>query len=462
MANQVITFGCRLNSYESQAIKQAVADSKENNLTVFNSCAVTAESERQLRQAIRKAAQENPQNKIIVTGCAAQINPEKYAAMPEVTMVLGNEEKIYADNYSFSKNISGNKLKNDQNKIVNNPTAHKDRLFTQEKNLKNQSDHIFINHNMEEKIMVNDIMAVKQIHPHLITGFDDKSRAFVQIQNGCNHRCTFCIIPYGRGNSRSVAFGQIVKQVKELVSKGYKEIVLTGVDITDYGKDLISDLTFAGMIKRLLKLVPELPRLRISSIDVAEVDNDPDFLDLIANEERFMPHLHISLQAGDDIILKRMARRHNRMQVINFCNKVRKLRDNITFGADIIAGFPTETEAMFNNSVNLIHEAGIVFNHIFPYSPRTGTPASKMPQINKEIRKQRARELRKAGEIELYKFLDGMIGTKQKIILENNFTGRCENFTTAIINNDPNLQKGAIYTALIKSRTGDKLIAELI
>jgi len=480
MTNQVITFGCRLNFYESQAIKDALHQSSQNNLIVFNSCAVTCESERQLRQSIRKAARRNPLAKIIVTGCAAQINPQKYANMKEVSLVLGNEEKYKTENYllnnkSIDKRLAANMKKaaenmtnsapnsttNNGNDNDNNSRTHKDKIFLQTKQKEAQSN-AFFDYNIQAKIVVNDIMSVKEINPHLISSFGSRHRAFVQIQNGCNHRCTFCIIPYGRGNSRSVAFGQIVQQVQKLVASGYKEIVLTGVDITDYGKDLISSLTFSQMIKRLLKLVPELPRLRISSIDVAEVDNDHDFFDLIANQARFMPHLHISLQSGDDIILKRMARRHKRQQVTDFCSKVRKLRDNVTFGSDIIAGFPTENAQMFKNTLNLILENGIIFNHIFPYSIRAGTPAAKMPQIPTAIKKQRAKLLRQAGEVELHKFLDSQIGTKQKVILENDNSGRCENFITTKIITNKNLKNGDIFEVLIKSKMADSLIAELI
>ena len=290
-------------------------------------------------------------------------------------------------------------------------------------------------------------MSLEETAPHLISHFEDKSRAFLQIQNGCNHRCTFCIIPYGRGNSRSVPFGDIVTQAKILVKNGYNEIVLTGVDITDYGKDLLSDLTLFSMIKRLLKLVPNLPRLRLSSIDVAEIDED--FYDLMANEPRFMPYLHISLQAGDDLILKRMKRRHKRQDVIDFCQKVRKLRKNVTFGSDIIAGFPTEDDKMFKNSLNLIKEAGLIFNHIFPFSPREGTPAAKMPQIPLNIRKKRAKILREATEIEYQKFIKNMVVTKQKIIIEDKNFGRCENFIKVKLPENHQYKKGEIIELTI-------------
>jgi threonylcarbamoyladenosine tRNA methylthiotransferase MtaB len=419
MTNQVITFGCRLNTFESELIKQAVEASEQKNLIVFNSCAVTSEAERQLRQSIRKAAKNNPDAKIIVTGCAAQINPEKYAKMSEVNLVLGNieksESKSYLPNQKSSKIIKPNI--NQDSEII-----HKDKIFKD--TFKPASS--FFDIKDQEKILVNDIMSISKTAEHLVLDFEGRNRAFVQIQNGCNHRCTFCIIPYGRGNSRSVGFGQIVEQIKKLVDAGYKEIVLTGVDITDYGKDLVGDLTLAKMIKRLLKLVPELPRLRLSSVDVAEIDDN--LFDIIKNEERFMPYFHISLQSGDNIILKRMKRRHTREHVLNFCDKARKLRNDVAFGSDIIAGFPTENDEMFLNSLNLISEAGLVFNHIFPYSIREGTPAAKMPQVNGQIKKQRAKQLREATTKELNKFLTTMIGSNQKILLENGNIGRCENF----------------------------------
>jgi threonylcarbamoyladenosine tRNA methylthiotransferase MtaB len=349
--------------------------------------------------------------------------------MPEVSMVLGNNEKSESSNYLEQKTAKNNKVL--KSNINRNPDiAHKDKLF-----LENSAKNTFFDPNLSEKILVNDIMSISQTASHMVSGFESRSRAFVQIQNGCNHRCTFCIIPYGRGNNRSVAFGQIVQQIQELVDSGYNEVVLTGVDITDYGKDLVGGLTLSKMIKRLLKLVPNLPRLRLSSIDVAEIDSD--LLDIIANEERFMPYFHVSLQSGDDIILKRMKRRHNRKQVLDFCKQVRSLRNNVAFGSDIIAGFPTETDEMFKNSLNLIHEAGLVFNHIFPYSIRQGTPAAKMPQVQGGVKKERARKLREAGLIELSKFSESQIGVKQKILLEGSNVGRCENFMSVNLKTIP-------------------------
>ena len=370
--NQIITFGCRLNIYESQIIKDNVEKSGLKDCIVVNTCAVTNEAEKQALQAIRKLKRENPTSKIIVTGCGAQLHPELFALMPEVTKILGNQEKMQASSYNFD--IS------------------------------------------PEKVFVNDIMQVKEGANHLVQHFDKKTRAFIEIQNGCNHRCTFCIIPFARGNNRSSTIAQIIDQVKNLVLKGYKEVIFTGVDITDYGKDLPGSPNLASLIKRLLTLVPDLPRLRLSSIDVAEVDEE--LFQLMANEKRLMPHFHISVQAGDNMILKRMKRRHNREKILEFCHNLRYLRPEVSFGADIIAGFPTETEEMFANTYNLIAEAGIQFLHIFPYSPRAGTPAAKMPQVDNFTKKKRAKLLREAGAVELTNFLQKMIGKKLIILIK--------------------------------------------
>lgn len=405
--NQVITFGCRLNSYESAVIKEALSKANASDAIVFNTCSVTKEAERQARQAIRKYRRLNPTAKIYVTGCAAQINPQNFAQMPEVDVILGNQEKLLATSYL---------------------------------------------ENGEDRIRVNDIMSVKETASHMVSSFDGKSRAFVQVQNGCNHRCTFCIIPYGRGNSRSTPPGEIVEHIKKLVDSNYKEIVLTGVDITDYGLDLPGKPTLGQVVKRILKLVPELARIRLSSIDVAEIDND--LLDLIANEPRFMPYLHISLQAGDDMILKRMKRRHSRKQVIDFCSMARNLNPNISFGADIIAGFPTETDEMFTNSLNLVSEAGIQFTHVFPYSEREGTPAARMPQVPVETRKLRAKLLRDAGQKELTKFSNAQIGKISSAIIENDGTGRLENFLKINFLEKPNTEQ-LVKTKITKFIDGE-------
>lgn len=412
MKQEVITFGCRLNGYESEVIKNNLASSGMENVVVFNTCSVTKEAERQARQAIRRARREDPTRKIIVTGCAAQIDPEAYAAMDEVDQVLGNEEKMKAENYGLSIEDS-------------------------------------------EKVQVNDIMSIKETASHLISSIEGRARAFVQVQNGCNHRCTFCIIPFGRGNSRSVPLGEIAEQVRILVDSGYNEIVLTGVDITDYGKDLPGEPTFGQMVRRLLALVPEMPRLRLSSVDVAEMDED--IFKLIANEPRLMPHFHISLQAGDDMVLKRMKRRHKRSDVLDFVERVRKLRPDAAFGADIIAGFPTETDEMFENTLNLVHEAGLQYLHVFPYSEREGTPAAKMPPVPMNVRKERAARLRKAGEVELAKHLSGQINKTIKAIVEKEYFARGENF--APIKTTKTMTPGEVVELAIEAADGGVLLA---
>jgi threonylcarbamoyladenosine tRNA methylthiotransferase MtaB len=386
--HEVITFGCRLNIYESEIIKKNLACSNEDNVAVFNTCAVTKEAEKQARQAIRKLKKQDPTKKIIVTGCAAQNNPKMFASMPEVDKIIGNEEKLSDQYYNFD----------------------------------------------DQKVIVNDIMSVKETANHLITSFEGKARAFIQVQNGCDHRCTFCMIPYGRGNSRSVPIGVIVQQIKALCAEGYKEVVLTGVDVTAYGPDLPGAPTFAQMVRRILSLVPELSRLRLSSIDVAEIDDD--LFNLMAFEKRLMPHFHISLQAGDDMILKRMKRRHNRQQIIDFCQKLKNLRYEVSFGADIIAGFPTETDAMFENTKKLISEAGIQYLHVFPYSEREGTPAARMPQVPVAIRKQRAAILRAEGQQELLKFFTKNLGRTTKLLVENNNMAHAENFIPVKLSGD--------------------------
>lgn len=413
MTLEIVTFGCRLNAYESGLIKQSAEKAGLTNTIIFNSCAVTSEAERQLKQAIRKAKRENPDAKLIVTGCAAQINPDKYSKMDEVFKVLGNEEKVKTESYlpSFIDNT--------------------------------------------EKALVNDIMSIKETAPQLIEGVEGKSRAFIQIQNGCNHRCTFCIIPYGRGNSRSVPIGEIVKQTQLLVKSGFNELVLTGVDMTSYGEDLPASPKLGQMMKRLLSNVPNLKRLRLSSIDVAEIDED--LLDLIANEKRLMPHLHLSLQSGDNMILKRMKRRHNREQIIKFTEKARKLRPDIVFGCDIIAGFPTETEEMFENTRNIITEAGLTYLHIFPYSEREGTPAARMPQVEKPIRKQRAKILRELGDKQLRNHLTSQIGKTVSIISESDGFGRAEDFSLVKIEQE--LPKSGVLEVKITNCKDKYLVA---
>lgn len=406
---EVVTFGCRLNAYESELIKKSALEAGLENTIIFNSCAVTSEAERQLRQSIRKTKRNNPTAKIVVTGCAAQINPKKYADMEEVDQVLGNEEKVKTASYHFGH---------------------------------------------DEKILVNDIMSITETALQLIEGAEGMGRAFLQVQNGCNHRCTFCTIPYGRGNSRSVAIGEIVNQTRILVTNGYNEIVLTGVDITDYGQDLPGKPTLGQMCKRLLALAPELKRLRLSSIDVAEIDED--LLWLIEHEPRLMPHLHLSLQAGDNMILKRMKRRHTREQVIEFCAKARKLRPDVVFGADIIAGFPTETDEMFENSLKIVEEAGLTYLHVFPYSERDGTPAARMPQVEKKIRKDRAKKLRDLGARKIAEHNAKQIGKTLSVIVESLDAGRTEDFSLVKLEGI-DLKVGTIIKYSIKGATAEHL-----
>ncbi len=413
MTQEIITFGCRLNSYESEVIKDNLRKANLNDVIVFNTCAVTKEAERQAKQAIRKARRENPDKKIIVTGCSAQINPDQYAKMSEVDKVIGNEEKLSEKSYREPFSIENS-----------------------------------------EKVLVNDIMSIKETASHMVSSLDGKARAFVQVQNGCNHRCTFCIIPYGRGNSRSVPIGEIVTQVRKLVESGYKEVVVTGVDITDYGKDLPGTPTLGQMMKRLLALVPELPRLRLSSVDVAEIDED--LFALIEHEPRLMPHFHISLQAGDNMILKRMKRRHTREDVLRFVEKVRAMRPYVSFGADIIAGFPTETDEMFENTLNLVHEAGLQHLHVFPYSERSGTPAAKMPQLPKQVRKERAARLRAAGEVELAKYLSTQKGRTISAIVEQDNFARAEDFSLVEIASGQKI--GELVSVEVASSVGNKLM----
>lgn len=445
MAN-VLTFGCKLNTYETEIIKQkALKAGLGENIFIINSCSVTLEAERDQMKKIRHLKRKMPDAEIFVTGCGAQINANKFASMPEVSFVFGNEEKVKDEIYTQiakGKPLQGVNLQNQSER-------HEDKIFFKERaDVKD----------FDEKIMVNDIMSIKETASHMeenvVTNFENQTRAFVQIQNGCNHRCTFCIIPFARGNSRSVPFGKLAKEIETLIEKGYKEVVLTGVDITDYGKDLAGGLTLGKMTKRLLKLFPNLPRLRFSSIDVAEIDND--IYDLISTEERFMPYFHISIQSGDDLILKRMKRRHERKDVINFVSQAKALRGDVMFGADIIAGFPTETEENFLNSKRLIEEADISFCHIFSFSPHNGTPAGKMPQIPKNIIKLRTNELIAEGKKQLNKNLNLMIGKEFDVLVESGGIGRCENFASGIIPSD--LEKNKIFKLVATEVQNEKLI----
>lgn len=387
---RIINFGCRLNQYEAELMRSRAAEAGLTDAIIINSCAVTAEAARQAGQAARKARRENRDARIIVTGCAAQIEPQRFARMPEVDLVLGNMEKLETANYA--------------------PEAQARDFGAGE----------------SEKVRVNDILSVRETASHMIGGMEGRARAFVQIQNGCDHRCTFCIIPFGRGNSRSVPAGAVVEQIKLLVQNGYREVVLTGVDITAYGADLPGKMTLGRLVRKILDHVPELARLRLSSLDVIELDDA--LLDAIAQERRLMPHLHLSLQSGDDMILKRMKRRHSRGDAIDLCARLRALRPEIVLGADLIAGFPTETEDMFANSLRLIEDCGLTYVHVFPYSARSGTPAARMPQLPHGVRKQRAGVLRMAGAGRLQAHLQSLTGQRLEILMETQSRGRTEGF----------------------------------
>ena len=415
--NTLINLGCRLNIYEGEIIKNHLNDNNLKDITVINSCAVTAEAEKKVAYAIRKAKRDNPKNKIVVTGCAAQINPKKYDAIKEVDLVLGNKEKLLPN--------------------------------------------VWKNLNFLEHINVDDILLERKTIPSSIEKFDGKSRAYIEIQQGCDHRCTFCIIPYGRGNNRSVPAGEIVERIKKIVKNGYKEVVLTGVDITDYGKDLPAKPTFSNLIKRILKLVPELEQLRLSSIDCAEIDEE--FWSLLS-EKKLMPHFHISLQAGNNLILKRMKRRHTREMAIRFCNKVLAIRKEATFGADLITGFPTETNKMFKDTLDLIDECHLTHLHVFPYSARENTPAARMPQVDKSTIKDRAKILRQKGAEKFKKHLETKVGEKDLILIEKNQNkksiGKDQNFFNAIINEE--ITEGDIIPCIYIGVDNDMLMAKRI
>ena len=415
--HKIINLGCRLNIYEGEIIKSHSKKNKLKNVTIINSCAVTAEAEKKVAYEIRKAKRNFPNNKIVVTGCAAQIDPEKYASMKNVDLVLGNKEKIESKTWN---------------------------------NLKYNS-----------KIQVDDIFKFSKNQHESIEKFEGKSRAFIEIQQGCDHRCTFCIIPYGRGNNRSVPIGVIVNRIQTFVNNGYKEVVLTGVDITDYGKDLPGKPNLSQLIKRILNLVPNLMRLRLSSIDCAEITQD--FWSILL-DKRLMPHFHLSLQSGNNLILKRMKRRHTREQAITFCKKVKSLRPDATFGADIIAGFPTESEIMFQDSLKLIDECKLTHLHIFPYSPREKTPAFRMPQIDKKIIKERAKKLREKGKKNLIKYLTNKIGDKNFILIESSDSqksiGKDQHFIKVQI--DQEIQEGNIIPCVYTGIYNDVLLAKRI
>jgi threonylcarbamoyladenosine tRNA methylthiotransferase MtaB len=399
---RVITLGCRLNAFESELMRQHAEQAGLDNTFIVNTCAVTSEAVRQASQAIRKLKRENPAGRIIVSGCAAQIDPQRFAAMPEVDHVIGNAEKIRAATFSSLT------LANAQ------------------------------------RVLVNDIRSARETAHAMLEGFHSRVRAYVEVQNGCDHRCTFCIIPYGRGPSRSVPAGAVVAQVRRLIEGGCREVVLTGVDITSYGADLPGEMSLGRLVRQILRHVPELERLRLSSIDQSEIDRH--LLDAIAEEPRLMPHLHLSLQSGDDLILKRMKRRHSRGDAVRFCNEVRRLRPDVVFGADLIAGFPTETEAAFVNSLSFVDDCELTYLHVFPFSPRPGTPAARMPAVPKATVKQRAARLRRKGSETLAAYLQGQIGTDVELMMEQRDLGRTPGFA------EMRLESSALPGTLLRAR----------
>jgi threonylcarbamoyladenosine tRNA methylthiotransferase MtaB len=417
MSVETLTFGCRLNAYESEVMKTEAEKAGLSEALIVNTCAVTEEAVRQAKQAIRKARRDNPGRQIIVTGCAAQTEARSFADMDEVDLVIGNADKMKAEAYQ--------------------PMAFGVKL--------------------NDKVQVNDIMAVREQAGHLIEGMDGRTRAFVQVQNGCDHRCTFCIIPYGRGPSRSVPMGAVVEQMKTLVANGYRELVLTGVDITSYGADLPGQPSLGKLVQSILRHIPDLPRLRISSLDSIEADQA--LYDAIASDRRLMPHLHLSLQSGDDLILKRMKRRHLRADTLEFVEKVRSLRPDVVFGADIIAGFPTETEEMFENSLRIVEEAGLSYLHIFAYSARQGTPAARMPQVPKAIRKERARRLRALGEQQYMKLCESRVGATEMVLVERDGVGRTEQFVPIAV---PGHSPGELVPVRAVGMSADGLVGEAI
>jgi threonylcarbamoyladenosine tRNA methylthiotransferase MtaB len=417
MAVETLTFGCRLNAYESEVMKAAAEKAGLDGAIIVNTCAVTAEAVRQAKQAIRKARRDNPDAQIIVTGCAAQTEARTFGDMPEVNLVIGNADKLKSESYA--------------------PVAFGVPL--------------------NDKVQVNDIMSVRETAGHLIEGMDGRARAFVQVQNGCDHRCTFCIIPFGRGPSRSVPMGLVVEQIKKLVGNGYREVVLTGVDITSYGPDLPGTPALGTLTQQILKYVPDLPRLRISSIDSIEADDA--LYDAVASDRRLMPHLHLSLQSGDDMILKRMKRRHSRSEALAVVAKLRALRPDMVFGADIIAGFPTETDDMFENTLRIVTEADLTYLHVFPFSPRPGTPAARMPLVDKAVAKARARRLREAGDRQVEKLALSRVGLIEQVLVERDGIGRTEQFMTVSV---PGHTESEIIPVRITGTTPDGLVGEAV
>lgn len=413
----VITLGCRLNGFESEVMRRHALDAGLDNAVIINTCAVTGEAVRQAAQTIRRVRRERPSARIIVTGCAAQIEPERFAAMPDVDHVIGNSEKLKSETFAG--------------------------LST--------SDF--------ERVRVNDIMSVREHAPHMIDGLASHTRAWVQVQNGCDHRCTFCIIPYGRGPSRSVPAGEVVAQIARLVDSGIAEVVLTGVDITSYGPDLPGSMTLGKLVQQILRHVPELKRLRLSSIDQVEVDRD--LIAAIADDGRVMPHLHLSMQSGDDMILKRMKRRHSSIDAIQFCETVRRLRPDVVFGADLIAGFPTETDEMFENSMRIVDACGLTYLHVFPFSPRQGTPAARMPQLDRGLVKARAAQLRAKGAEQLSRYLNTQIGGAVEVLTERGGTGRTPQFTEVKFSAAALPEAGHIVSAKIMGIAETHLIGEI-
>jgi len=420
---ELVTLGCRLNTAESETMREQARAAGLDDVVIVNTCAVTAEAVRQARQTIRRTRRERPGARIVVTGCAAQVEPEKFAEMDEVDLVLGNDAKLEASSWSALADFGISE---------------------------------------SEKVRVNDIFSVKETAGHMVRGFEERTRAFVQVQNGCDHRCTFCIIPFGRGNSRSVPAGAVVEQIRTLTERGYREVVLTGVDITSWGGDLPGSPKLGTLVGALLRQVEGLERLRISSID--SVEADPELIELIGSEPRLMPHLHLSLQAGDDMILKRMKRRHSREDSVRFCGDIRARRPDIVFGADLIAGFPTETEEMFQGTLRLVEECGLTFTHVFPFSPRPGTPAARMPQVARAVVKERAARLRAEGERVLARALDGQVGRVSHVLIEKDDFGHTEGFFPVRVSGAgvSNLPIGDVVAARVTGHADGVLRAEAV
>ena len=413
---RIITLGCRLNAYESDVVRQNAEDAGLDDAIIVNTCAVTAEAVRQATKTIRRLRRENPSSRIIVTGCAAQIEPERFAALREVDHVIGNAEKMRPETFAGLSTAGS------------------------------------------ERVQVDDIMSVRETAGHLIAGFGSRTRAYVQVQNGCDHRCTFCIIPFGRGPSRSVPAGEIVAHVRRVVAGGCREVVLTGVDITSYGTDLPGTPSLGALVRQILKLVPELQRLRLSSID--QVEADEQLMRAIAEEERLMPHLHLSMQAGDDMVLKRMKRRHTRADAVKFCKDVLRMRPDTVFGADLIAGFPTETDAMFANSLSIVDDCNLTYLHVFPFSPRAGTPAARMPQVERRIVKERAARLRDKGAGTLSRFLDRHANSEVQLLVEKGGVGRTPQFAEMRV--PAAIPAGALVRARVSGHDGQRLAGEVV